>query len=179
MCTGDCDSDADCASGLKCFQRPGKGAVPGCTSGGSGDKYDFDYCHSGLDYGKIFTANCPKTCNTQTMRSELCTCTACHSVPGAPCQPHCACTACSKSCGVGKYKVKGSCTGNSDYTCKECTTACPTKSGDFLGPVCDGTGFTDTRKCRSMDLKTSSHRVWIGLDHSAPADTCFEVTLEA
>lgn len=51
MCEGDCDSDADCAEGLHCFQRshPDSPAgidtpVPGCDSGGSGDAEGGDYC---------------------------------------------------------------------------------------------------------------------------------------
>ena len=47
MCTGDCDSNADCASGLSCFQRNDKHTVPGCKSGGSGDVNTYDYCTSG------------------------------------------------------------------------------------------------------------------------------------
>jgi len=43
-CQGDCDSDSHCAAGLKCIQRNGKTAVPGCKSGGSGDTKDTDYC---------------------------------------------------------------------------------------------------------------------------------------
>ena len=35
MCQGDCDSDSDCASGLRCFQRYSYIAVPGCTGSGS------------------------------------------------------------------------------------------------------------------------------------------------
>lgn len=45
VCTGDCDDDADCQPGLTCFQRNGKSAVPGCSSGGSGDTNDYDYCY--------------------------------------------------------------------------------------------------------------------------------------
>ena len=41
MCEGDCDKDSDCDAGLKCFQRDGKEAVPGCS--GSGKK-GWDYC---------------------------------------------------------------------------------------------------------------------------------------
>jgi V8-like Glu-specific endopeptidase len=41
LCEGDCDSDANCSGNLKCFQRSGYTAVPGCN--GSGRK-DFDYC---------------------------------------------------------------------------------------------------------------------------------------
>lgn len=35
MCQGDCDSDADCADGLICFQRYGFEEVPGCLGAGS------------------------------------------------------------------------------------------------------------------------------------------------
>ncbi|KAL7437270.1 hypothetical protein ACHAXM_005573 [Skeletonema potamos] len=47
MCEGDCDSDDDCLDGLMCFSR-GQGeftAVPGCVSGGDGDKPSMDYCY--------------------------------------------------------------------------------------------------------------------------------------
>jgi hypothetical protein len=47
MCQGDCNSDDDCAEGLKCFSR-GSGevtAVPGCVSGGEGDLAGMDYCY--------------------------------------------------------------------------------------------------------------------------------------
>jgi hypothetical protein len=40
-CEGDCDSDAQCASGLVCFQRSGTTAVPGCTGIGT---TNWDYC---------------------------------------------------------------------------------------------------------------------------------------
>lgn len=48
MCQGDCNSDADCQPGLLCFSR-GQGemtSVPGCVSGGSGDKPGMDYCYT-------------------------------------------------------------------------------------------------------------------------------------
>lgn len=41
-CTGDCDSDDQCASGLMCFQRDGYETIPGCT--GKGQKGS-DYCY--------------------------------------------------------------------------------------------------------------------------------------
>ncbi|KAK3287559.1 hypothetical protein CYMTET_4937 [Cymbomonas tetramitiformis] len=44
-CSGDCDYDTDCAGSLVCFQRAGTEAVPGCTSGGSGDYSSYDYCY--------------------------------------------------------------------------------------------------------------------------------------
>jgi hypothetical protein len=42
-CEGDCDSDSDCASGLKCLQRNGGEKVPGCD-GNDGSRTD--YCYS-------------------------------------------------------------------------------------------------------------------------------------
>jgi len=41
-CTGECDSDEQCAAGLKCFQRDGGQTIPGCT--GPGAAKDWDYC---------------------------------------------------------------------------------------------------------------------------------------
>merc|ERR1719271_1401797 len=41
-CIGECDSDAQCKPGLKCFQRTGLGPVPGCAGQG---KKDWDYCY--------------------------------------------------------------------------------------------------------------------------------------
>lgn len=42
LCVGDCDKDAGCEKGLKCFQRSGYTTVPGCD--GIGNK-DSDYCY--------------------------------------------------------------------------------------------------------------------------------------
>ena len=41
LCEGDCDTDAQCADGLICFQRNGLIPVPGCAGTG---KKDYDYC---------------------------------------------------------------------------------------------------------------------------------------
>ena len=41
VCEGDCDTNADCKAGLKCFQRKKSEAVPGCN--GAGVK-GHDYC---------------------------------------------------------------------------------------------------------------------------------------
>jgi len=43
-CQGDCDNDSQCQPGLKCFQRDGKAAVPGCQGGGDQDVSNYDYC---------------------------------------------------------------------------------------------------------------------------------------
>ncbi|KAI2492348.1 Bacterial protein of unknown function (DUF839) [Fragilaria crotonensis] len=42
-CEGDCDTDADCAAGLRCFQRGGVETVTGCTGEGVSGK---DYCYT-------------------------------------------------------------------------------------------------------------------------------------
>ena len=47
-CVGECDNDAQCASGLKCFLRENGEAVPGCV--GNGNELDngggtWDYCY--------------------------------------------------------------------------------------------------------------------------------------
>ncbi|GMI20659.1 hypothetical protein TeGR_g9858, partial [Tetraparma gracilis] len=45
-CVGDCDSDADCSEGLKCFERDRSDQqVPGCSMGGPGNVGDHDYCY--------------------------------------------------------------------------------------------------------------------------------------
>merc|ERR1712151_543475 len=41
QCQGNCDNDSQCEKGLKCFQRSGFTAVPGCT--GKGVNHH-DYC---------------------------------------------------------------------------------------------------------------------------------------
>jgi hypothetical protein len=44
LCEGDCDNDHECAGDLKCFQRSGSKAIPGCT----GDKpkyHGVDFCY--------------------------------------------------------------------------------------------------------------------------------------
>merc|ERR1712085_74727 len=41
VCMGDCDSNADCKSGLSCFQRNGNTPVPGCSGDGVSG---YDYC---------------------------------------------------------------------------------------------------------------------------------------
>jgi hypothetical protein len=49
VCQGDCDTDGDCAQGLRCFQRfIARTAVPGCT-GGEAETLLTDYCISSED----------------------------------------------------------------------------------------------------------------------------------
>ena len=35
-CEGDCDTDADCAGSLKCFERDNQDGIPGCSDVGDG-----------------------------------------------------------------------------------------------------------------------------------------------
>jgi len=42
-CSGECDDDDQCAEGLKCFQREGSEAIPGCRSGDESPGDDFCY----------------------------------------------------------------------------------------------------------------------------------------
>ena len=47
LCTGDCDSDSDCAGDLVCFQRSGGEDVPGCVWGSNSASLkadDDDFC---------------------------------------------------------------------------------------------------------------------------------------
>ena len=58
-CEGDCDSDNDCAAGLKCFQRSNSAElVPGCEAGGSGDVGSTDYCYEPCPSGTSASAGC-------------------------------------------------------------------------------------------------------------------------
>ena len=42
-CTGECDSDAQCAAGLRCFQRSNGETIPGCFGPGGGRNWDYCY----------------------------------------------------------------------------------------------------------------------------------------
>ena len=42
-CTGECESDGQCATGLTCFQRSSGEAIPGCTGNGGGNNWDYCY----------------------------------------------------------------------------------------------------------------------------------------
>merc|ERR1712187_1000207 len=45
-CWGECDSDAQCAKGLKCFQRSNGERIPGCVNGKNPVPKDNDYCYN-------------------------------------------------------------------------------------------------------------------------------------
>ena len=60
-CQGNCDTDADCVSGLQCMRRSGQEYVPGCgyQTGVSGQ----DYCHMPA---------CPLQASTCESNGEVC-----------------------------------------------------------------------------------------------------------
>lgn len=63
-CEGDCDRDSDCEKDLKCFQRNKKEKVPGCESGGNGDKKGVDFCYNPMDMPPKSTWKSGGTCPT-------------------------------------------------------------------------------------------------------------------
>jgi hypothetical protein len=72
LCQGDCNSDEDCLKGLLCFSR-GEGemtAVPGCVSGGDGDKPGMDYCYTPFQPEPV-TTTADEEEQTTTMAAEI------------------------------------------------------------------------------------------------------------
>jgi len=43
QCTGECDRDDQCATGLECFQRDNGETIPGCVGVGGGPEWDYCY----------------------------------------------------------------------------------------------------------------------------------------
>jgi len=60
VCQGDCDRDADCMKGLKCFQRGNYELIKGCQVGGSGDRKGYDYCYDGKALHNYGGTGCTK-----------------------------------------------------------------------------------------------------------------------
>ena len=69
-CEGDCDSDSDCAGGLKCFQRSDREAVPGCDNNGDvAGAHDFCYAPFLVNFGVDGKANmqaCEGDCDSDS-----------------------------------------------------------------------------------------------------------------
>ena len=83
-CTGDCDSDAVCASGLTCFQQSGYTTVPGCCSQGT---IGYDHCIAGAlprldssagDVRCRLTSRCP-LCGRMSTKELLSRCSTCRT----------------------------------------------------------------------------------------------------
>jgi len=67
-CEGDCDTDDDCAEGLRCFNRRSSDQVPpGCKSGGKGDIGPHDYCVYQRPYELSGMNRCAKKDNKKVM----------------------------------------------------------------------------------------------------------------
>ena len=52
-CQGDCNNDDQCIGISRCFQRSAHEQVPGCSVGGAGDVYNYDYCYVPTDVSGI------------------------------------------------------------------------------------------------------------------------------
>jgi hypothetical protein len=67
-CIGECDSDAQCASGLSCFQRSNGEAIPGCLDTGGNDA-DWDYCYDPALSGGGCYSDCTSghACDCETL----------------------------------------------------------------------------------------------------------------
>lgn len=74
VCEGDCDSDADCASGLYCFQRSGSEEAPGCSgNGGLTDVSGKDICVPiGTTPSPVQSPTSYVFRDSLTLRSEAC-----------------------------------------------------------------------------------------------------------
>ena len=70
VCEGDCDSDNECDTGLKCMQRSRTEAVPGCEGEGVSGK---DYCYdvkTPTEAEKTITAEAEKTTTALTIAGD-------------------------------------------------------------------------------------------------------------
>jgi len=66
-CSGDCDTDADCQTGLKCYERDRDTSpqVPGCGVGGPGDIAGADYCYEPSNDGSSSSPPPPPSSSSQ------------------------------------------------------------------------------------------------------------------
>jgi hypothetical protein len=62
-CWGECDADAQCATGLKCFQRGGSQHIPGCNGAG---KIGWDYCYD-PNTGGVIALGGPNNSNAKDL----------------------------------------------------------------------------------------------------------------
>lgn len=60
-CEGDCDTDDDCTSGLKCKQRDNNEKTEGCNTGGGGDIKGYDFCYDEPTLTKNGAISCHPT----------------------------------------------------------------------------------------------------------------------
>ena len=66
ICQGDCDTDTECKGGMKCFQRTGMEAVPGCLGTGSSGR---DYCYQPSSLATVSSAHTTVPVNSANMSS--------------------------------------------------------------------------------------------------------------
>ena len=93
-CIGECDSDAQCAAGLTCFQRSYGEQIPGCKGNGGGRNWD--YC-SEKNWCSFGTPSVP--CTMYTFAEAK---TACENAGARLCTV----AELEKSAATGKFKIK-------------------------------------------------------------------------
>ena len=95
-CIGECDSDAQCAAGLTCFQRQYGDQIPGCK--GNGRSRTWDYC-SEKNWCSYGTTSAP--CTMYTFAEAK---TACENAGARLCTV----AEVEKSAVTGKFKLNSS-----------------------------------------------------------------------
>ena len=131
-CTGACDGDWQCASGLQCFQRSNGESIPGCSGTNPGAGGEWDYCYdpntnsSGENHG--FQAKIGEVVdNSYTAHTTNCPANKYKNTFDGVC----------KACPVGLYKDADDNTarivGPNDFNvCKFCPAG-----KNFVGPYCN------------------------------------------
>jgi predicted RND superfamily exporter protein len=72
-CHGNCESDAQCGTGLKCFQRTGSETIPGCAGGVDvvGDVPGTDYCYVATEEPETILGNILKVLKKLTAQQWM------------------------------------------------------------------------------------------------------------
>ena len=156
-CEGDCDSDSDCAAGLKCFQRGSTDTVPSCAGDSSRYYSSEDYCYDpksadrglctskSVSFGKVTRQICT---NTPT----VCAVIMKGQIEIKTCRQYCAVYGMQCTGQYGKYTYNddddqfryGGYGGENDGT--QCQKG---KAGS-----CDDAGGTQTCECAEVDQRT-------------------------
>merc|ERR1711934_1091932 len=126
-CVGECDADAQCAYGLKCFQRSKGEKIPGCKDGKKKMPGHYDYC-----YDPKTEVKKPKT----TPKKPVCTCPK-NFAPVCGKNGKTYGNACMAKCAKTAVAYKGKCK-TAKTTPKKPVCKCPRN----MAPVCGKNGKT-------------------------------------
>ena len=164
MCEGDCDNDSDCAPGLKCFQRDGLEAVPGCSGTGI-SKYDYCINPELNSIGSNPSGTlglCEGDCDND---SDCAAGLKCYQRGGLTSVPGCSGTGISnydycvipelRSWGWSPSETLGLCEGDCDND-SDCAPGlkCFQRDGLEAVPGCSGTGVMYQDYCINPELNT-------------------------